>query len=81
MSGHHAPEIARAVRRAVERTLAALESRIAHGVRDGDVGPGLDLDPRASVVMNTVVGLRVMARAYDAATLCRCAASPAPRWR
>ena len=65
------PEIARAVRRDVERTLAALESRIAQGVRDGDVGAGLD--PRASVVMNTVVGLRVMVRAYDVATLCRIA--------
>jgi hypothetical protein len=54
--------------------LAALESRIAQGVRGGDVGPGLD--PRASVVMNTVVGLRgdgPRLRRGDAVPLCRIA--------
>ncbi|RKT18612.1 TetR family transcriptional regulator [Streptomyces sp. 1114.5] len=72
LSGHD-PEIARAVRRAVERTMAALESRITQGIRDGDVP--LDLDPRATAeyLMNTIAGLRVMARSYDAATLLRIA--------
>lgn len=69
----HDPEIARAVRRAVERTMAALESRIAQGVRDGDVRTGLDPRATAEYVMNTLAGLRVMARAYDAATLRRIA--------
>ncbi|WP_030599359.1 TetR/AcrR family transcriptional regulator [Streptomyces fulvoviolaceus] len=69
----HDPEIARAVRRGVDRTMAALEWRIAQGVRDGDVRP--DLAPRATAeyVMNTLAGLRVMARTYDAATLFRIA--------
>ncbi|MHB9849080.1 TetR/AcrR family transcriptional regulator [Streptomyces krungchingensis] len=69
----HDPEIARAVRRAVERTMAALEARIAQGVLDGDVRAGLDPRATAEYVMNTLAGLRVMARAYDAATLCRIA--------
>jgi hypothetical protein len=38
--------------------------------------PGTGFDPPASVVMNTVAGLRVMTRAYDAATLCRIADTP-----
>jgi TetR/AcrR family transcriptional repressor of nem operon len=67
----HDPDIARAVLRAVERTMAALEARIAQGVRDGDMP--LSLDPRATAeyVMSTLAGLRVMARSYDAATLHR----------
>jgi len=67
----HDPEIAAAVRRAVERTMDALEARIARGVRDGDVRPGLDPRQTAEYVMNTLAGLRVMTRAYDAPTLHR----------
>ncbi|MFD0278175.1 TetR/AcrR family transcriptional regulator [Kitasatospora sp. NPDC127111] len=69
----HDPEIARAVRRAVERTMAELESRIAQGVLDGDVRAGLDPRATAEYLMNTLAGLRVMARTYDEATLLRIA--------
>jgi len=67
----HDPDIARAVRRAVERTMAALEARIAQGVRDGDMPRGLDPRATAEYLMSTLAGLRVMARSYDAVTLHR----------
>ncbi|MBV6700169.1 TetR/AcrR family transcriptional regulator [Kitasatospora aureofaciens] len=67
----HDPDIARAVHRAVERTMAALEARIAQGVRNGDVPRSLDPRATAEYVMSTLAGLRVMARSYDAATLHR----------
>jgi TetR/AcrR family transcriptional regulator, transcriptional repressor for nem operon len=65
------PEAMRAVRAMQEHTIAALAARIARGRREGDVGP--DTDPRtvAEFLMNTIVGLRVMAKTNDAPTLHR----------
>ncbi|MEU1997966.1 TetR/AcrR family transcriptional regulator [Nocardia gamkensis] len=70
MAGHDA-EIARAVRATQDHMIAALKARIDQGKRDGDVRA--DTDPRsmAEFLMNTVVGLRVMAKTYDAPTLHR----------
>lgn len=67
----HDPQIAAALRRAVKRTIAALEARITQGVRDGDLRAGLDPRATAEYVTSTLAGLRVMARTYDAATLHR----------
>jgi TetR/AcrR family transcriptional repressor of nem operon len=65
------PEIQRAVQRMQQHTIAALTDRIARGRRDGDVDP--DVDPRgyAEFLMNTIVGLRVMAKTNDAPMLHR----------
>jgi TetR/AcrR family transcriptional repressor of nem operon len=54
-----------------QHTIAALTDRIARGRRDGDVDP--DVDPRgyAEFLMNTIVGLRVMAKTNDAPMLHR----------
>ncbi|BCJ38795.1 TetR family transcriptional regulator [Actinocatenispora thailandica] len=65
------PEIERAVRRMQERTIAALADRIARGRRDGDVDPGVDPRAYAEFLMNTIVGLRVMAKTNDAPMLHR----------
>jgi len=65
------PEIARVVRTAQDHTIDALVARIDRGRRDGDVAAGVDPRTVAEFFMGTVVGLRVMARVYDAATLDR----------
>lgn len=65
------PEITRAVADMQERTIATLAARIDQGRRDGDVAP--DTDPRsaAEFLMNTIAGLRVMAKTAEAPTLYR----------
>ncbi|NKY47892.1 TetR/AcrR family transcriptional regulator [Nocardia cerradoensis] len=65
------PEITKAVRTMQENTMTALSDRIDRGRRDGDVAQ--DVDPRAAAefLMNTIVGLRVMAKTSDAQTLHR----------
>lgn len=65
------PEITRAVRTAQDHTIAAIAGRLDTGRRDGDVRHDLDVQAYAEFCMNTVVGLRVMAKTYDAATLHR----------
>lgn len=67
----HDPEIARAVRAVQEHTIAALAARIDRGRLDGDVAPGIDAQAAAEFLMNTIAGLRVMARTHDAPTLHR----------
>ncbi|NKY50608.1 TetR/AcrR family transcriptional regulator [Nocardia vermiculata] len=65
------PEIIRAVADMQERTVATLAARIDQGRRDGDVAR--DTDPRgaAEFLMNTISGLRVMAKTSEASTLYR----------
>ncbi len=70
LSGHDA-EIRRIITAITEHNLTALAERIDQGRRDGDVGR--DTDPRAAAefMMNTIAGLRVMAKSYDQAVLYR----------
>lgn len=67
----HDPEITQAIRTMQEHTIAALAGRIDRGRRDGDVSPDIDAQAFAEFLMNTIVGLRVMAKTYDAPTLHR----------
>ncbi|MEV0401719.1 TetR/AcrR family transcriptional regulator [Actinoallomurus sp. NPDC050550] len=64
-------EATRAVRRTEERTIELLAARIEQGRRDGDVSPEIDARAQAQFLMNTIVGLRVMARTFDGPTLYR----------
>lgn len=70
MAGHD-PEITRAVRTLQQHTIDALAARLDRGRRDGDVRADLDVRAFAEFLMNTIVGLRVMARTQDAPTLHR----------
>lgn len=70
MAGHD-PEIVRAIRTAQEHTIAALAARIAQGQHGGDVVPEIDAKAFAEFLMNTIVGLRVMAKTHDAPMLYR----------
>lgn len=67
----HDPEINRALRTMVDHSIAALAARIDQGRRDGDVRPDVDAQALAEFLMNTLAGLRVMAKAYDLPTLHR----------
>ncbi|PZS34222.1 MAG: TetR/AcrR family transcriptional regulator [Pseudonocardiales bacterium] len=67
----HDPQILRAVRTTQEHTIGALAARIDQGRRDGDVSPDIDVQALAEFLMNTIVGLRVMAKTYDPPTLHR----------
>jgi TetR/AcrR family transcriptional repressor of nem operon len=62
-------EITRAVRTMQNHIITALAERIEQGLRDGDVTAGTDPQAIAEFLINTIVGLRVMARTYDAPTL------------
>ena len=64
-------EATRAVHRMEERTIELLAARIGQGQRDGDVAPDLDARAQAQFLMNTIVGLRVMAKTFDGPTLHR----------
>ncbi|KIF07239.1 TetR family transcriptional regulator [Streptomyces sp. RSD-27] len=64
-------EATRAVRRAEERTIEILGARIERGRRDGDVAPGVDAKAQAQFLMNTIAGLRVMAKTFDGPILYR----------
>ncbi len=67
----HDPEINEKLRRITDRNLTALADRIDRGRRDGDVSR--DTDPRAAAefLLNTIAGLRVMAKGYDRPVLHR----------
>jgi len=65
------PDIGRAVRKAQDHTIAALAERLAQGRSDGDVRDDIDTQACAEFLMNTIVGLRVMAKAYEAPVLHR----------
>ncbi|MQY30859.1 TetR/AcrR family transcriptional regulator [Nocardia aurantia] len=67
----HDPEISRAVRDAQEHVVAELTQRLERAAREGDLTAGTDPRAAAEFVMNTLVGLRVMARVHDAPALHR----------
>jgi len=62
-------DITRAVRAMLDHVIAALAERIDQGRREGDVRPDADPQAIAEFLLNTIAGLRVMAKAYDAPTL------------
>ena len=70
MAGHD-PEIVRTVRAIQEHTIAILAARIDRGRRDGDVRPDIDVQAFAEFLMNTIVGLRVMAKTFEPPVLHR----------
>jgi TetR/AcrR family transcriptional regulator, transcriptional repressor for nem operon len=65
------PEITRTVRTIQEHTIRILAARIDQGRRDGDVNLDLDARTFAEFLMNTIVGLRVMAKTHDGPMLHR----------
>ncbi|GAA1687377.1 TetR/AcrR family transcriptional regulator [Glycomyces endophyticus] len=69
--GGRDPEATDAVRRMTDRTIELLAERLRRGRRDGDVPPEIDPEAQAHLLMNTIVGLRVMARTYDGPVLHR----------
>lgn len=70
LAGHDA-EILAVIRRMQDHSVAELAARIDRGRRDGDVDRGTDPRALAEFLMNTIVGLRVMAKTYDGPTLHR----------
>jgi TetR/AcrR family transcriptional repressor of nem operon len=64
-------EATRAVRRMEERSIELLAARLEQGRRDGDVAPEVDAELQAQFLMNTIIGLRVMAKTFDEQTLHR----------
>ncbi|WP_431963321.1 TetR/AcrR family transcriptional regulator [Nocardia sp. bgisy134] len=69
--GGHDEEITRALRGIEERIVAVLAARIEQGRRDGDIGPDVDAQATAEFLLNTSVGLRIMAKTRDAEALYR----------
>lgn len=67
----HDPEITRTIRVTQEHTIGALAARIDLGRRDGDVRSDIQAQTCAEFLMNTIVGLRVMAKTHDAPMLHR----------
>jgi TetR/AcrR family transcriptional repressor of nem operon len=65
------PDMTRAIRTMQGHTIAALAARIEQGRLDGDVDSDVDVSAFAEFLMNTIVGLRVMARTCDAPMLHR----------
>lgn len=64
-------EATRAVRRMEDRTIELLAARIEQGQRDGDLALEVEPKPQAQFLMNTIVGLRVMAKTFGRPTLYR----------
>jgi len=62
-------EATEAVLRMTNRTIELLTERLRRGQRDGDVAAEVDPEAQALLLMNTIVGLRVMARTYDGPVL------------
>ena len=67
----HDPEMSRALRLNQDHIIAALAARIDEGRRAGDVHADVSAQAYAEFLMNTMVGLRVMAKIYDGPTLHR----------
>ncbi|MBL1074941.1 TetR/AcrR family transcriptional regulator [Nocardia sp. 2] len=61
MAGHD-PSVAPALHAATEPIITALTARIDQGRRDGDVRADIDARAQAEFLLNTIAGLRVMAR-------------------
>lgn len=62
-------EATQAVHRMGQRTIQLLTERIEQGLRDGDVAPEVDARVQAQFLLSTIVGLRVMSKTFDRATL------------
>ncbi|MCC3763092.1 TetR/AcrR family transcriptional regulator [Glycomyces sp. TRM65418] len=62
-------EATRAVKRMTDETIRLLAERLRRGQREGDVDPGVDAEAQAHFLMNTIVGLRVMARTHEGPVL------------
>ncbi|MFE4638875.1 TetR/AcrR family transcriptional regulator [Streptomyces sp. NPDC056773] len=62
-------EAGQAVHRMGQRTIQLLTDRIEQGRRDGDIAPEVDARAQAQFLLNTIVGLRVMAKTFDGPTL------------
>jgi AcrR family transcriptional regulator len=62
-------EALRAVRRMTDETIRLFAERIRRGQREGDVAPEVDADAQAHFLMNTIVGLRVMAQTHEGPAL------------
>lgn len=58
-----------AVKRMEEQTIALFTARIEQGKREGDVAGEVDAEAQARFLMNTVVGLHVMAKTHEAPDL------------
>jgi TetR/AcrR family transcriptional regulator, transcriptional repressor for nem operon len=62
-------EITRILRAMQDHTIDALACRIEQGVREGDVRADTDPQATAEFLLNTIAGLRVTAKVYNAPTL------------
>jgi TetR/AcrR family transcriptional regulator, transcriptional repressor for nem operon len=69
--GGHDEGITRTLHGIEERIIGVLENRIDQGRRDGDISSDVDARAAAEFLMNTSVGLRIMAKTHDARTLYR----------
>ena len=58
-------EATKAVKRIAQRGIDLLAARIEQGKRDGDVAAGVDAMAVAQFLMNTIGGLRVMAKGFE----------------
>jgi TetR/AcrR family transcriptional repressor of nem operon len=65
------PEATRAVQRMTDDTIRLLSERLRRGQREGDVAEEVDVEAQAHFLMNTLVGLRVMAQTHDGPVLRR----------
>ncbi|MCU1645880.1 MAG: HTH-type transcriptional repressor ComR [Nocardia sp.] len=70
LAGHDA-EANRAVTVAQQHMVETLAARIDRGRRDGDVPAEIDPQAYAEFIVNTIAGLRVIAKTADSATLHR----------
>lgn len=61
----HDHEITSKVRVIMDRSISLMAGRIAQGQRDGDVDAGVNPQACAEFLMNTLSGLRVMAKTHD----------------
>lgn len=58
-------EARRTVQRLTDETIRLFAERLRRGQRDGDVAPEIDAEAQARFLMNTLVGLRVMAKTHE----------------
>lgn len=65
------PEAMQAVQSMTDATIRLFAERLREGQRDGDVAAEVDAEAEAYFLMNTVVGLRVMAQTHDGPVLRR----------
>jgi TetR/AcrR family transcriptional repressor of nem operon len=69
--GGRDPEITRALRAFEERLVTILAARVDQGRRDGDVSADVDARATAQFLLNTVFGLRILAKTNEAPALYR----------